>query len=509
LKDEYFLPLIYLTLASTFMKTKIILILLCFCSIAASAQHYCGSYEAYQEQMKNNLAFRLKQELSKQRNSSSVPYEGIVTIPVVVHILYHTDEQNISDEQIYSQLEVLNEDFGSVISAPAMWHEVAANPQMRFCLATRDISGNATCGITRTYTDSVDFVIQTSIKDESTGGISGWPATDYLNIFVGNIRNVRGYATFPDAEDSIDGIVVDYLSFGRGMEFNLVPRYDQGRTATHEVGHWLRLSHVWGDGGCDIDDGIGDTPSAAGPNYGCNVGSLACRGDSLNMVQNYMDYSDDACMNLFTQQQVELMRKAFDVRGSRVSILSSQGCMAPAQNQIDFTINFDEFPQDISWELRNSSDSIVASDGNFDPGDEILGIPAPLANKSKVYRLDFPDGNYTLTIFDSFGDGFPAGDYKISTVHNEVIIQGTGDFASQLSRSFTLNDFKYRFVGGSAIGSIVDWYNPTNWNRRSSPSDCYEGDIIIESDCVKNDGLEINLPNEFTVKDGVQFSVNN
>lgn len=172
------------------MKTKIILILLYCCSIAASAQHYCGSYEAYQEQMKNNLAFRLKQELSKQQNSSSVPYEGIITIPVVVHIVYHTDEQNISDEQIYSQLEVLNEDFGSVISAPAMWHEVAANPQMRFCLATRDINGNATCGITRTYTDSVDFYIQTSIKDESTGGISGWPATDYLNIFVCNIRGV-------------------------------------------------------------------------------------------------------------------------------------------------------------------------------------------------------------------------------------------------------------------------------------------------------------------------------
>lgn len=499
------------------MKTEIILVLLCFCSIAASAQDACGTHDAYLEQMKNNPEFRLKQEQSKQSSSAGVAYEGIVTIPVVVHVVYNIEAENVSDEQIYSQLEVLNEDFNSVITSPTQWHEVAANPEMQFCLATRDPFGNATCGITRTYTDSTEFHIQTSVKDESTGGISGWPARDYLNIFICDIANLRGYATFPDAEDSIDGVVLDYLSVGRGEEFAFSdPRYNLGRTGTHEVGHWLRLTHIWGDGNCNIDDGIMDTPNAPGPNYLCNVNSPACPNQSpgyagplICMVQNYMDYSDDACMNLFTQGQVDLMRKAFDSNGSRVSILSSRGCMAPAQNEIYFTIKFDEYPQDISWELRNSSDSIVASDGNFDPGDIDIGIPAPLANKSKVYTIDLPDGNYTLTIFDSYGDGFPQGNYKISTIHNEVIIEGTGDFGSQISRPFTLNDSKYRFVGGSATGSMIDWYNPANWNRRSSPSDCYEGDIIIESDCIKNDGLEINPPSEFIVNDGVQFSVNN
>lgn len=100
-----------------------------------------------------------------------------------------------------------------------------------------------------------------------------------------------------------------------------------------------------------------------------------------------------------------------------------------------------------------------------------MGIPPPLANKSKDYTIDLPDGIYTLTIFDSFGDGFAEGNYEISTVHDEVIIQGTGDFMSEISRPFTLNDSKYRFVGGSAAGSIKDWHNPANWNRRTLSGD--------------------------------------
>jgi hypothetical protein len=472
------------------MKWKIIILLLCFFSTAIFAQHYCGSHELYQEMVKNDPGFRLKQRLSKQASANRSTVQGIINIPVVVHVVYNNEAENVSDAQIYSQLEVLNEDFNNVITAPTQWSDVAANPEMQFCLATRDPYGNATCGITRTYTDSTEFVIQTSVKDESTGGISGWPARDYLNIFVCDIAGgIRGYATFPDAEDSIDGIVLDYLSFGRGDEFNYSdPRFNLGRTGTHEVGHWLRLDHIWGDGGCTIDDGIDDTPNHSGPNYGCTIGSLACPNQSpgytgpwppINMVQNYMDYSDDACMNLFTQGQVNLMRAAFAPQGSRVSILSSKGCQAPAQNEIYFTINFDEFPEDISWELRNSSDILIASDGNFEPGDYDLGIPAPLANMSKVYTLDLPDGAYTLTFFDSFGDGFPEGSYEVKSIYNEVIISGPGTFTDELSIPFTLGKAKYRFVGPG-----LEWESPNNWNRFSVPGRCYTGDIIIESHCV-------------------------
>jgi hypothetical protein len=465
--------------AKCLLKISALTFIFVFAYNYSSAQDSCGSDEIFQEMMKNDPVFRKKQELIKQRSSSRSQVQGLITIPVVVHVVYNNSEENVSDEQIYSQLQVLNEDFNSVITAPAQWSDVAANPQMEFCLATRDMYGNATCGITRTYTDSTEFVIQTSVKDESTGGISGWPAREYMNIFVCDIRNVRGYATFPDAEDSIDGIVIDYLSFGRGAEFNFSDptRYHLGRTGTHEVGHWLRLSHIWGDGGCDIDDGIGDTPSSPGPNYGCAINSPACRGDSVNMVQNYMDYSDDACMNLFTQGQVNLMRKAFDERGSRVSILSSKGCDAPAQNEINFTINFDQFPEDISWELRNSSNMLVGSDGNFEPGDYINLVPAPLAYKSKTYTYDLPDGTYTLKFIDSFGDGFPQGSYEVKSIFDGIVISGPGTFTDMLSVSFTVDNAKYRFEG--SVNN--DWYNPANWNRFSPPSACYDDDIIIES----------------------------
>lgn len=474
----------------------VIITILSFSFLEISAQDACGTVDKYAGLSKN-------QELSQENASTRAPVQGLVTIPVVFHIVYNNAAENISDEQIYSQLEVLNEDFQNKISAPLMWHEVAGNPEMEFCLATRDIYGNATCGITRTYTDSTVFRIQTSIKDESTGGISGWPATDYLNVFVCDIANLRGYATFPDAEDSIDGIVIDYLSFGRGAEFTYSsPRFNLGRTGTHEVGHWLRLSHVWGDGGCDIDDGIKDTPSAAGPNFGCNVGSLACRGDSLNMVQNYMDYSDDSCMNLFTQDQVNLMRKAFDIRGSRVSILSSKGCQAPGQNELYFALEFDEYPQDLSWKLRNSSDSIIAFDGNFDPGDEADNIPPPLANTTLIYTFDIPDGNYTLTFYDSFGDGFSGGSYEIKTIYNQPVISGPGTFTDVLPIQFSVANSKYKFVGGISN----DWYNPKNWNKLTSPSDCYDDGIFIEADCIVNQ-LTLDQQRNLTIRNSARLTI--
>ncbi len=487
------------------MKAIIILFLLFSFTITISAQQFCGSHELYQEMMKNDPVFRMKQQLSK-RNLSSFRSQNqdLITIPVVVHVVYNNEAENVSDEQIYSQLEVLNEDFGNKISDPnAMWYDVAGNPGMEFCLATRDIYGNATCGITRTYTDSTEFRIQTSVKDESTGGISGWPATSYLNIFVCDIAGgIRGYATFPDAEDSIDGIVLDYLSFGRGAEFNYSDptRFNLGRTGTHEVGHWLRLTHIWGDGGCDIDDGISDTPTASGANYGCAIGSLACYGDSLNMVQNYMDYSDDACMYLFTQGQVNLMRKAFDTNGSRVSILSSKGCQAPAQNEIYFTLNFKEFPEDISWEIRDDLNNIIASDGNFPPGDYDTGTPSPLAFTSKTYVLDVPDGAYTLIFYDSWDapQDFPNASYEIRSIYNEVIVSGPGIYTAELSIPFTLENAKYRFVGPG-----LEWENPNNWNRLSVPNRCFIGDIIIESNCEADSIMLIKNQSLFIINNSI------
>lgn len=421
----------------------------------------------------------------------------------MVHVVYNNDEENVSDEQIQSQLDVLNEDFQLLNTIDTFWADVIGNPEMEFCLATRDQYGNATCGITRTYTDSTVFKIQTSIKDESTGGISGWPATDYMNMFICDIYNLRGYATFPDAEDSIDGIVIDYLYFGRGEQFTYGdPEYNLGRTGTHEVGHWLRLSHIWGDGGCNIDDGISDTPTSPGPNYGCAVGSLACYGDSLNMVQNYMDYSNDSCMYMFSEDQVALMRKAFASAGSRVSITESNGCDIPGENELTFELHFGEFPQDISWDLRDDLDNILESDGDFDPGDETLNIPPPLANDSIFYEWDLPDGTYTLTIYDSYGDGFPDGYYEINSIYNEVVLTGPDVFTYEISADFTVENTEFRFLGSESD----DWYDPKNWNKLAVLDKCYEGDIFIESDCVV-DTLTIDMEKNISIINNATLTI--
>jgi hypothetical protein len=162
-----------------------------------------------------------------------------------VHVVYNTEAQNISVAQIQSQIDVLNEDFMRLNSDANDNCPQAANPYMQFQLARFDPEGQPTSGITRTYTDSLDFGNQLSIKRENTGGKTPWDATSYLNLYSGNIRTFIGYTTFPDADDSYDGAVLDYTVFGRGDEFSLLPQYNQGRTGTHEIGHWLRLSHTW------------------------------------------------------------------------------------------------------------------------------------------------------------------------------------------------------------------------------------------------------------------------
>ena len=195
-----------------------------------------------------------------------------------------------------------------------------------------------------------------------------------------------------------------------------------------------------------------------------------------------MDYSDDSCMYLFTQEQVELMRKAFDIKGSRVSILSSKGCDIPAENEISYNLSVGEYPEDISWEILDSSDNIIASDGDFPPGDESTGAPSPFVDSTLTYIMDFPDGDYVLKLYDDFGDGFEDGGYEIKNAYGDVLISGIGPSTDSLITPFTLSNANYIFHGNQ--GTDTDWYNPENWNRHAVPNKCFADDIIIEADCI-------------------------
>ncbi|WP_273446089.1 M43 family zinc metalloprotease [Neolewinella agarilytica] len=282
------------------------------------AQRTCHSMEHLEQEMRNNPdrgvqlqkieAFTRDFERVKELNG------GVLTIPVIVHVVWNTNAQNISDAQINSQITVLNDDFRRLNAdrnnTPSDFSGVAADTEIEFCLTD----------IIRVKTrNKRGFGTNDRVKDES---LVVNPAST-LNIWVCNIGGgILGYAQFPGGSPSTDGVVCDYRYFGTNgtatAPFNL------GRTGTHEVGHYLNLRHIWGDGGCGVDDFVSDTPLAGGPNYtggSCSYpGPNSCSGGLPDMFQNYMDYSDDACMNLFTIGQADRMWAA--VNAARPGLLT-------------------------------------------------------------------------------------------------------------------------------------------------------------------------------------------
>lgn len=436
-------------------------------------ERHCGTMDYLEQQIQSNPERALRLQ-SIDRHAERVQQNpqrlvtGTIVIPTVVHIVYRNSSQNISDAQVQSQIDVLNEDFrrlnADASSTPSVFLGVAADAEIQFCLATVDPSGNPTTGITRTAsTRTSAFGTNDAVKFASSGGKDAWPAGNYLNIWVCEIGGgILGYAQFPGGSAATDGVVLDYRYTGRGgsaqAPFNL------GRTGTHEVGHWLNLRHIWGDGNCSVDDFVSDTPTAGAPNYtgspctfpgpnSCNQGA----GDLPDMFQNYMDYSDDACMNLYTQGQKTRMRALFEPGGFRASLLSSNGCgqgtpptcsdgiqngsetgvdcggSCPAcpcfGNALTLSITLDNYPTETSWRITNSGGSIVASGGPYTSGQR---------NTTVVQNINLTGGNYTFTILDSYGDGiccaYGAGSYTLSA--GSSIIATGGAFGSSESTPF-------------------------------------------------------------------------
>jgi hypothetical protein len=294
------------------------------CSTMENLERLKQENPALEERMRDIESFTEKYIDNSSRNRSA----AVVTIPVVVHVVYNSSTQNISDAQILSQIDVLNEDFRRLnadrTNTPTAFQSRAADVQVNFCLASRNPSGGTTTGIIRKQTSTLAFTTNDDVKYTSRGGSDAWPTGQYLNIWVCNLGGgVLGYAQFPGGPASSDGVVVLYRAFGRTG--TLQAPYNKGRTATHEVGHWLNLYHIWGDVLCGNDQ-VSDTPQQQSANYGCpSYPSSSCLNAS-DMFMNYMDYTDDACMNLFTQGQSTRMNALFASGGFRASLLTSQGC---------------------------------------------------------------------------------------------------------------------------------------------------------------------------------------
>ncbi|HIE74234.1 MAG TPA: zinc metalloprotease [Flavobacteriales bacterium] len=322
------------------MKRLFILIILLSTS-TMFAQERCGTTQYLQmlENSKPEIATKrakLEKDIQKWiKENPDYQQKTIITIPVVVHIVYASPQQNITDAQVQSQIDVLNKDYRrtniDVIMTPSVWQSIAADCEIEFCLTSTDPNGNNTNGITRTQTSQSSFSMQGDpVKDASSGGKDAWPNDDYLNIWVCNLgSSLLGYATPPFGNiGSDDGVVIGYNYFG--TQGTVQSPYNKGRTTTHEVGHWLNLEHLWGSGwGSCGNDNVNDTPTQEEENYGCqafphNANSCNTTNSNGDMFMNYMDYSNDGCMNMFTQGQKTRMIAA--INQSRQNLLNHNLC---------------------------------------------------------------------------------------------------------------------------------------------------------------------------------------
>jgi hypothetical protein len=253
---------------------------------------------------------------------------GTVDIPVVAHIVWKTDAENISDDQIHSQIDVLNKDFRAqnpdIETCPVVFQSVIGDTRLQFHLATVHPDGNPTDGIDRQETTESSFTSDDKVKAKSSGGADPWPADHYLNIWVCNLQPWLGYAQFPGGPPETDGVVITHDAFG--TTGTAAAPFDLGRTTTHEIGHWLDLYHIWGDDGtgCTGSDLVADTPNQGGPNYGSpGFPSISCdNGPNGDMFMNYMDYVDDDTMVMFSEGQVLRIDAALE--GPRNSFLTGQ-----------------------------------------------------------------------------------------------------------------------------------------------------------------------------------------
>jgi hypothetical protein len=318
------------------MKQIMIGIVFLLSATVGFAQRQCASHDNLQLMILNNPEMAKTVEYIERHTQDfiSKPQNGkeraVITIPIVFHIVWRTGKtvENISDAQVQSQLDVINKDFrklnADVSKTPALFAALAADSEIQFCMAQRTPSGVATTGIVRYQSSRTTDWGTTSVVKTT---YAPWDATKYLNVWVCSIGGgILGYAQFPGGSTATDGVVVDYRYFG--TTGTATAPFHLGRTLTHEIGHWLNLRHIWGDANCGTDS-VTDTPTHTTSNGACPAfpKTNTCGGTTnTEMTMNYMDYTDDACMYMFSAGQKARMQALFASGGARASLLTSNGC---------------------------------------------------------------------------------------------------------------------------------------------------------------------------------------
>lgn len=313
------------------MKKGLLLFVLLIIINHLPAQRSCRFHSLLQEEVGINTAFKqYKENFEKElplflRNvqERKIQLPDTIFIPLVFHVLWHSEAENIIDSQITSQVRILNEDFRSLnsdtINTPSFFKTLRGKTKFWFVLAKQDPYGTPTNGINRVYTFRKDgFALDGRVNVSKLGGQDAWDPRFYVNIWVCNMESASGTigATyFPGGSLKRDGIMIDYRYLGTGGI--TLPPYNLGRTMTHEIGHYFNLDHTWGPTDisflpfCGDDDHVDDTPLQSNANYYCPQFPRPSCGNISDMYMNYMDYVDDPCMNMFSKGQVDRMLAAW------------------------------------------------------------------------------------------------------------------------------------------------------------------------------------------------------